>query len=112
MRRRKWTSSVKGGKVSPVDPTSQPVEPFDFEKSVEQIERIIERIESGQVGLEKSIAEYERGAALLKRCREALAAAEQRVEDLTARMQSDASQGGPTAEKKGPPRRGEPESPF
>ena len=72
--------------------------PLDFEKAVEQIEAIIERIESGQVGLEKSIAEYEKGVGLLKRCREALAKAEQRVEDLTAQMQADAG----TVEKKGP----------
>jgi exodeoxyribonuclease VII small subunit len=77
----------------------QPEEsPLDFEKAVEQIEAIIDRIESGEVGLEKSIGEYERGVGLLKRCRAALAKAEQRVEELTAQMQAEAG----TAEKKSP----------
>ena len=79
----------------------QPAE-VDFEKAVAQIEGIIERIESGQIGLERSITEYERGVSLLKRCREVLARAEQRVEDLTARMQADSKSQGGTAEKKGP----------
>jgi len=65
-------------------------EDLDFEKAVEQVEKIIERIESGEIGLEKSIVEYERGVALLKRCREVLDRAEQKVQDLTAQMQADA----------------------
>jgi exodeoxyribonuclease VII small subunit len=102
-------------------PAKEP-EPFNFEKAVAQIEEIIERIETGQVGLEKSIAEYERGIGLLKRCREALGWAEQRVEELTARMQADAKEGGSrgvgAAEKKGPaapdpdPGESSPETPF
>lgn len=57
-----------------------------FEEALEQVEAIIERIESGEVGLERSIAEYERGVALVRRCREVLERAEQRVQDLTAQM--------------------------
>lgn len=59
-----------------------------FEQAVQQLEQIIERIESGQVGLEQSISEYERGVALIKRCRQVLDRAEQRVEELTAQMQA------------------------
>lgn len=66
-----------------------------------QLEEIIERIESGQIGLEKSITEYERGTALVRRCREVLERAEQRVEELTSQMQAesrtDAENGGPAA---------------
>ncbi len=53
-----------------------------FEDMVEQLEQIIERIEGGEVGLEQSIAEYEKGMALIKRCREILEKAEQKVEEL------------------------------
>ncbi len=67
---------------------------IDFEKAIEQVEKIIQRIESGEVGLEKSIAEYERGAALIKRCREVLDRAEQKVQDLTSQMHSGGSGGG------------------
>jgi exodeoxyribonuclease VII small subunit len=78
---------------------ASPPDALDFERAVEQIEQIIERIESGQIGLERSIGEYERGVALIRRCREALGKAEQRVEELTSRMQADSkpSRGAPSA---------------
>jgi exodeoxyribonuclease VII small subunit len=61
---------------------------------MEQIEGIIERIESGEIGLEQSITEYERGAQLLKRCREIVRQAELRVQELSAQMRdSDAPKG-------------------
>jgi exodeoxyribonuclease VII small subunit len=43
------------------------------------------------VGLEQSIAEYERGVALISRCRQVLERAEQRVEELTGQMQAEAA---------------------
>lgn len=47
------------------------------------VEEIIEAIETGEIGLEKSLSEYERGVKLIVRCREVLATAEQRIEMLT-----------------------------
>lgn len=58
--------------------------PPTFEEAVAMLESIIERIESGEIGLERSIEEYEKGAALLRRCRQILEKAEQRVTELTA----------------------------
>lgn len=58
-------------------------ETLTFERAVERLEAIIGRIESGEIGLEQSIREYEHGVALLKRCRAILEQAEQRVEELT-----------------------------
>lgn len=57
---------------------------LSFEESLEEVERIIERIESGEVGLEASIGEYERGSKLIARCRATLERAEQRIRELTA----------------------------
>jgi exodeoxyribonuclease VII small subunit len=62
---------------------------LSFEGAMLRVEEIIARIESGEVGLEGSIDEYERGVALVARCREILAKAEQRVEDLTERMRRE-----------------------
>jgi exodeoxyribonuclease VII small subunit len=59
---------------------------LSFENAMSRVEEIIAKIESGEIGLEGSIDEYERGVALVARCREILARAEQRVEDLTDRM--------------------------
>jgi exodeoxyribonuclease VII small subunit len=72
-------------------PDSGVPEPADFETAIEQIEQIIERIESGEIGLEDSIAQYERGVGLIRRCRQVLDRAEQRVEELTGQMQEDAA---------------------
>lgn len=54
-----------------------------YEAAVERLERIIDRIESGEVGLEASLVEYERGVILVNRCREILDQAEQKVAALT-----------------------------
>ena len=46
------------------------------------MEKIVEQLEDGELGLEDAIAKYEQGAKLLARCREALARAEQKIEML------------------------------
>lgn len=77
----------KPSKSSKPAPTSKSIgveaEHLTFEQAVERLEAIIGRIESGEIGLEQSIREYEHGVALLKRCRAILEQAEQRVEELT-----------------------------
>lgn len=67
---------------APGDPNCGPT---GFEGCVREIEDIIERIDAGEIGLEKSLAEYERGVGLIRRCREVLKRVEQRVEELTER---------------------------
>ena len=54
-----------------------------FEEALVQIEEVIERIESGEMGLEESIASYERGMKLLSRCQNVLRTLEQKVSQLT-----------------------------
>jgi exodeoxyribonuclease VII small subunit len=54
-----------------------------FEESVAQLEQIVAAIESGQIGLEESLAKYEQGMALVKRCRAILDSAEKRIEQLS-----------------------------
>lgn len=61
-----------------------------YEAAVEELESIIDQIESGDIGLEQSIRRYERGAALLKHCRSILDQAEQRITELDASSIADA----------------------
>jgi len=82
-----------GGKTTTADSTTDPAEELTYEQAVEELETIIERIESGEIGLEDSIRQYERGAVLLKRCREILGRAEQRIERLDAESLADAGAG-------------------
>lgn len=54
-----------------------------FERAIEELEQIIKRLEEGKVPLAESVAIYERGEALKRRCEELLKAAEARVEKIT-----------------------------
>jgi exodeoxyribonuclease VII small subunit len=54
-----------------------------FERAIDELESIVKRLEEGKVPLEESVAIYERGEALKKRCEELLRQAEARVEKIT-----------------------------
>lgn len=57
--------------------------PIDLEKSLEDLEAIVERLESGDLPLDRSLKEFERGVRLSRECQVALAEAEQRVQVLS-----------------------------
>lgn len=50
-----------------------------FEKSLEELEALVQRMERGEMSLEESLAGYERGIALFRECQGMLEHAEQRV---------------------------------
>ena len=54
----------------------------DFEKSLAELEQIVERMEAGELSLDESLKQFERGVALTRSCQEALQQAEQKVEIL------------------------------
>ncbi|MFV0280879.1 MAG: exodeoxyribonuclease VII small subunit [Rhodoblastus sp.] len=53
-----------------------------FEQAMKGLEEIVARLEKGDIGLEDSIAAYERGEALKERCEALLALAETRIEKI------------------------------
>lgn len=53
-----------------------------FEEALEELETIVQSMESDRLSLEDSLAAYQRGVQLMRHCRETLAAAEQRVRIL------------------------------
>lgn len=55
----------------------------DFEASLDALEALVERMEQGQLSLEDSLAAYERGVGLYRRCQQALEQAELRVRLLS-----------------------------
>ena len=61
-------------------PAPSPV--ADFEKSLEQLEALVDDMERGELSLEQSLAAYERGVGLYRRCQQALEQAELRVKLL------------------------------
>ncbi len=53
-----------------------------FEKALSRLEHVVDRLEQGDLELEESLAAFEEGVRLSKRCVSQLDAAEQRVEIL------------------------------
>ena len=54
----------------------------DFEKSLQQLEKIVTQMESGELGLEDSLNQFEQGIKLAKNCQDTLSNAELRVQQL------------------------------
>ena len=63
--------------------TETPVEEMSFETAMQELERVVDQLERGDVALDASIALYERGAALKKRCEDELKRAEEKVAAIT-----------------------------
>ncbi|WP_118137734.1 exodeoxyribonuclease VII small subunit [Oceanicella sp. SM1341] len=63
--------------------TAKPVAEMSFEEAMGALEQVVGQLESGSVPLEESIALYERGAELRKHCEDKLAAAEEKVAQIT-----------------------------
>jgi exodeoxyribonuclease VII small subunit len=59
------------------------VSQLSFERAIEELESIVRRLEDGKVPLEQSVAIYERGEALKRRCEDLLRQAEARVQKIT-----------------------------
>ncbi|HHC73002.1 MAG TPA: exodeoxyribonuclease VII small subunit [Thiotrichales bacterium] len=55
---------------------------FQFEKALQELEALVETLEQGELPLEESLKQFEKGIQLTRQCQEALDAAEQRVEIL------------------------------
>jgi exodeoxyribonuclease VII small subunit len=58
------------------------LENLTFELALAELEKIVRELEDGTTGLEESLAHYEKGVSLLKRCYKQLQEAEQRIELL------------------------------
>jgi exodeoxyribonuclease VII small subunit len=56
---------------------------LSFERAIEELESIVRRLEDGKVPLEESVAIYERGESLKRRCEDLLRQAEARVQKIT-----------------------------
>jgi exodeoxyribonuclease VII small subunit len=87
--------------VSTAPPGGEP--PTTFEEALKRLDEVVARLDGGEVGLEEAVALFEQGQALLAVCRERLAAAQRRIEELTAEELPRSSQ-----EREG----GEPAPPF
>lgn len=56
--------------------------PVSFEAALQELESLVQTLESGGAALEDSLKAYERGMVLLRHCQETLAQAEQKIRIL------------------------------
>jgi exodeoxyribonuclease VII small subunit len=54
-----------------------------FEEAMAELEQVVRDLEDGSISLEESLARYERGVGLIKRCYAQLRDAEQRIIQVT-----------------------------
>ena len=54
----------------------------NFESALEDLEQVVEQLESGELALEDSLAAFEKGVALVKYCNQKLNEVEKKVELL------------------------------
>jgi exodeoxyribonuclease VII small subunit len=52
---------------------------LSFEKAMEQLEQIVQELESGELSLEKALKQFEEGIKLSKQCQEKLEESEKKI---------------------------------
>ena len=56
--------------------------PPDFETALAELEALVEKMEQGDLSLDESLKQFERGVQLTRSCQQALKEAEQKVQTL------------------------------
>jgi exodeoxyribonuclease VII small subunit len=64
-------------KTVPAAANTPPV--ADFERSLDELEQLVARMEGGELSLDESLASFERGIGLFRHCQQSLQQAELRV---------------------------------
>ena len=67
------------------------VDKLGFEEAIKELTNIVGKIEQGQIPLQDSLEQYEKGMALIKQCRTILQQAEERIEKITKEEETEDS---------------------
>ena len=62
---------------------------LNFEQTITELTGIVRKIEQGEIALEESLKQYERGMSLINHCREILSTAEKRIEKIQAEQKGE-----------------------
>ncbi|MFC1795354.1 exodeoxyribonuclease VII small subunit [Planctomycetota bacterium] len=71
------------------------IDKLSFEEAIKELTNIVGNIEQGEIPLQDSLEQYEKGMALIKQCRTILQEAEERIEKITKEQDQDSKEGGP-----------------
>ena len=58
--------------------------PIHFEKSISELQTIVTQLEKGELSLEESLKQFEKGISIARKCQDVLNQAEQKIEFLSA----------------------------
>jgi exodeoxyribonuclease VII small subunit len=64
-------------------PTRSPETPAGFEAAMDALEALVARMETGELPLEESLREYQRGMELIRACQASLDEAQRRIESMS-----------------------------
>ena len=64
-------------------PKKDDISELSFEDSIKELTNIVAKVEQGQIPLQDSLEQYEKGMALIKQCRGILQKAEKRIEKIS-----------------------------
>lgn len=56
---------------------------INFEQSIDELEQIVNQLEKGELSLDESLKQFEKGIGLARRCQDVLTKAEQKIETLS-----------------------------
>ena len=70
--------------TSPAIAPDTGAQPASYEAGLQELERLVNELESGQMPLDQLLGSYQRGAALLAFCRDKLQAVEDQIKVLDA----------------------------
>ncbi len=62
-----------------------------FEQSIGELEEIVRQLEKGELTLEDSLKQFEKGIGLARHCQSVLEQAQQKIETLTTQSASESS---------------------
>ncbi len=65
------------------DKKDDDISKLSFEDAIKELTAIVGKIEQGEIALQDSLEQYERGMALIKHCRGILQQAEKRIEKIS-----------------------------
>lgn len=68
---------------------SNEITKMSFEEAIKELTAIVNKIEQGEIALQDSLDQYEKGMALIKHCRTILQKAEKRIDKLTKQEETE-----------------------
>lgn len=69
--------------------TTTKTKPIHFEKTLSELEEIVQQLEKGDLSLEDSLKQFEKGIYLARQCQDTLNQAQQKISLLTENQPPD-----------------------